>query len=810
MPLESFNVYREQLSSLHQGIALWEPNPIKGTYDQVSIGDVGYVYEGFFYRMFNVTLPSNDPSNNKLGKPDDYTPLDCGPFVNIREAAMTKGDYCSRYVSIESRGDNVTARDPSDAEGNKYECRGQGALLSLSHDGHRKDVIRTKTFENYLRGNVAQWFAWSQRNELGVERMEDLILVSGCTLVTSWAVVAFVDPSMKTDISLAVQPSKGGARFTWSNIHGIVAYHNSHSGPDPPLNQCIFIRGFRAKRILFRIRPIRAAAEPLPDDPDNLKDQEDEIQVTRVSDPPNYRDPLTAILDYIAENCPQDYAEDTIAIAHDNDLHLIENVENMTASAVETFLYEHQIPVFVENGAATLREGEPPVSDDAKVVFYATGESGTGPVPLAVHPVLTEYLLRLNITGPDDPDYGLLPEEITSFAVEPPMLSLILENHQGYPGLIYIRASSGIGVTVEDVLRKINEELRTPLPKSLLSQLIDVEHNPLSALLREREQQGDGLSRFDYLRGRDRLQVLPKHPLEDTTPRRRILSSAESVLDEPSPLAAAPSFVDATPQPTPYTTTGSINSMASLLVDGYISQSFPNSAESYFCYLLKTNPSTLRQSCLAIDKPDRSGVLFVVNNIPKAQFSVLRPYMQGQGGYPLWLLDHSVVPTGTVVPQALWSPQSVLDFRQYVSEASLQMPIFFTNENGIMGLPLSDAANGRYHTLRDAREQAQLGGRTTTHIRISWPGYLEFKRQVQTRDETYARSLITIGRFAHHIGRSVEAFLHTTTLDPARKADQWTIGQGGVIPANIRVIGAVHVSAGGWMPILQLNNVWIF
>ena len=110
MPLESFNVYREQLSSLRQGIALWEPNPIKGTYDQVSIGDVGYVSEGF-YRMFNVTLPLNDPPNNKLGKPDA---LDFGPFVNIREAVMAKGDYYSCYVSIESRDYNVVARDPSE------------------------------------------------------------------------------------------------------------------------------------------------------------------------------------------------------------------------------------------------------------------------------------------------------------------------------------------------------------------------------------------------------------------------------------------------------------------------------------------------------------------------------------------------------------------------------------------------------------------------------------------------------------------------------------------------------------------------
>jgi len=114
MPLESFNVYREQLLSLHQGVALWEPNPIEDVYDQVSIGDVGYVHEGFFYRMFNVTLPSDDPSNNKLGKPDDYTPLNWGRFADIRKAVWAKGDYCSRHVSIEARSNNVAAIDPDE------------------------------------------------------------------------------------------------------------------------------------------------------------------------------------------------------------------------------------------------------------------------------------------------------------------------------------------------------------------------------------------------------------------------------------------------------------------------------------------------------------------------------------------------------------------------------------------------------------------------------------------------------------------------------------------------------------------------
>jgi hypothetical protein len=40
--------------------------------------------------------------------------------------------------------------------------------------------------------------------------------------------------------------------------------------------------------------------------------------------------------------------------------------------------------------------------------------------------------------------------------------------------------------------------------------------------------------------------------------------------------------------------------------------------------------------------------------------------------------------------------------------------------------------------------------------------------------------------------------------------DRWIIGQNGIEPSNIRLIGAIHVSAGGWMPILQLSKVWIF
>lgn len=45
-----------------------------------------------------------------------------------------------------------------------------------------------------------------------------------------------------------------------------------------------------------------------------------------------------------------------------------------------------------------------------------------------------------------------------------------------------------------------------------------------------------------------------------------------------------------------------------------------------------------------------------------------------------------------------------------------------------------------------------------------WPGYEEFKRQVQIKDETTAKNPITVAKFAHHLGRSVEAFLRVSFL----------------------------------------------
>jgi len=245
MPLPHYYVYREQLTSLFHGHALWEPDPAN-IYEHVSVGDVGYVREGYFYRLFNVLLEWDDPLNRVVIQPEPYIRLDLGPFMNVRESVFPSGPYYSRNVNFTQESDNLKAEGPDEyvlsVSGTaryrsifpcsfpptKYLCRrSKGALLTLPNDGLRRDVIRTKVFEDHIRDNVDNWFAFAQRSRLDVERMEDLILVSGCTLVTSWGAAAFPDPALEAEISLRIR----GATFDWNEVRPSVAYHNSHQDP---------------------------------------------------------------------------------------------------------------------------------------------------------------------------------------------------------------------------------------------------------------------------------------------------------------------------------------------------------------------------------------------------------------------------------------------------------------------------------------------------------------------------------------------------------------------------------------------------
>jgi hypothetical protein len=111
--LKPYNVYRDQLTSLCHGLALWEPDPAD-VYDQVGVGDVGYVRRGIFHRMFNVLLEWDHPSNRTHCEPDPYPRLDPGPFVNIRQSRFPRGEYISRGVTFAQEWANTSAATPDE------------------------------------------------------------------------------------------------------------------------------------------------------------------------------------------------------------------------------------------------------------------------------------------------------------------------------------------------------------------------------------------------------------------------------------------------------------------------------------------------------------------------------------------------------------------------------------------------------------------------------------------------------------------------------------------------------------------------
>jgi len=205
--------------------------------------------------------------------------------------------------------------------------------------------------------------------------------------------------------------------------------------------------------------------------------------------------------------------------------------------------------------------------------------------------------------------------------------------------------------------------------------------------------------------------------------------------------------------------------------------------------------------------------VYLVGNVPgwHNALMVQRPsvgdtrYDAVANNVPLYLLDFLPVPMYHVVPQKIWTPPNQSDWRRYVEQAHLRMPVFFVQGNGAIGLPLPRAVVGDTASLRGADNPAPLGGGHSTQIRIAWPGYETWERQIQIRDQTRHRNEITLERFAKLVAGVVDRFL-THALTTGSREPNWRIGQVGITRHHVIIVGTVQVSAGGWMPILQISN----
>lgn len=97
MSTHASEIYLTQLRTLGEGDALWFPEP--HTTGEVQIGDVGYVHQGAFIRLFNAINPEEHAPPDS-GLPENFTPLDAPRvrYQDVRKRALAPGHHSSKTV----------------------------------------------------------------------------------------------------------------------------------------------------------------------------------------------------------------------------------------------------------------------------------------------------------------------------------------------------------------------------------------------------------------------------------------------------------------------------------------------------------------------------------------------------------------------------------------------------------------------------------------------------------------------------------------------------------------------------------------
>ncbi|KAI0300814.1 hypothetical protein BC826DRAFT_621608 [Russula brevipes] len=102
--------------------------------------------------------------------------------------------------------------------------------------------------------HIDRWFSFARGLGLGIDHMEEIILVTGYHSTRSWANVAFLEGRANAEASFGVNVVHGrDVSITWqfpfAGIRGAVCGWGPE-GENLQETQCVFIRGFRAIRVL--------------------------------------------------------------------------------------------------------------------------------------------------------------------------------------------------------------------------------------------------------------------------------------------------------------------------------------------------------------------------------------------------------------------------------------------------------------------------------------------------------------------------------------------------------------------------------
>ncbi|KAI0052350.1 kinase-like protein [Auriscalpium vulgare] len=371
-PSYAYDIYKDELLCYGYGQAIWEPAPDEGQ-PGVLLGDVGYMFQGAFQRLFNIHLPRRHRFQPSI-MPEYFEALTVDETM-IKLRHLQPGAYCSTSVHAQTVDGSVAT--PVSLVGGEVTFktfRQRGAVLALPESAQRVDGRTSRIYEAYIAQHCDRWLAYAHHKGLNV-RIEDILLVTGCDLAKSWAMAAFVSSevnaraALKVDLSPVGGPLCASASMQWRSVHQMHVNHHwgpdssapsfsalmerlsvgsnsspesslaEHSNPDPlwlsrtllpGFDQCIFVRGYHMKRRLPLLpRSIKAFAEHR-DERDEREDKDECTDVATMGDEYPQSEyvvealdrsdqvrsqPFVHALEYVLEDSKVD-----LAIVHDDDV----------------------------------------------------------------------------------------------------------------------------------------------------------------------------------------------------------------------------------------------------------------------------------------------------------------------------------------------------------------------------------------------------------------------------------------------------------------------------------------------------------
>ncbi|KAJ7224453.1 hypothetical protein GGX14DRAFT_548916 [Mycena pura] len=167
--------------------------------------------------------------------------------------------------------------------------------------------------------------------------------------------------------------------------------------------------------------------------------------------------------------------------------------------------------------------------------------------------------------------------------------------------------------------------------------------------------------------------------------------------------------------------------------------------------------------------------------------------------------------SGPFVPQLMYKPHTNSDRRRYVEEVDMEAPIHFWVENpSECGIPLADALHSRVRRLLKRDETVFEGRGPSVSIRLEWPGYRQWSRQIPTKDFRSPPGPITRAKLAKNVAKCVQRFIQERQGQPMEdEADpRWRVGTGSnqIKLEDLILVSIHHVSMGSWQPHLRLRR----